>query len=111
MVMSSVSARTRVDLKRTRNELPDLSAELVSDYERHLRWERGLSEHTVRAYIGDVVSLLGHLHGVSGGELADLDVGLLRSWLAHQRSSGSSRTTLSRRRGGGAGADTPAPAR
>jgi integrase/recombinase XerC len=97
MVMSSVSARTRVDLKRTRTELPDLSGELVSDYERHLRWERGLSEHTVRAYIGDVVSLLGHVHGVSGGELADLDVGLLRSWLAHQRSSGSSRTTLSRR--------------
>ena len=114
MTMSSVSARRRVDLKRTRTELPSSSAELVNDYERHLRLERGLSEHTVRAYIGDVVSLLGHLHGLSDGEpgsdraetvrateqtrrLADLDVGLLRGWLAHQRSSGSSRTTLSRR--------------
>jgi integrase/recombinase XerC len=114
MTMSSVSARRRVDLKRTRTELPSSSAELVSDYERHLRLERGLSEHTVRAYIGDVVSLLGHLHGLSGGEpdsgpsegerateqageLGDLDVGLLRGWLAHQRASGSSRTTLSRR--------------
>jgi integrase/recombinase XerC len=95
--MASVSARPRVDLKRIRTGLPDLLAGLVSDYERHLRWERGLSEHTVRAYIGDVVSLLGHLHGVSGGDLADLDVGHLRAWLAHQRSSGSSRTTLSRR--------------
>jgi integrase/recombinase XerC len=110
MIMPSVSARRRVDLKRTRTELPGPSAELVSDYERHLRLERGLSEHTVRAYVGDVVSLLGHLHGLTGdgsgdasaeaggqGELADLDVGLLRAWLAHQRSSGSSRTTLSRR--------------
>lgn len=26
--------------------------------------ERGLSEHTVRAYLADVVSLLGHLHGI-----------------------------------------------
>jgi integrase/recombinase XerC len=97
-------------LKRTRKALPSVAAELVGEYERHLRVERGLSEHTVRAYIGDVVSLLGYLMGVSGdepgtqtspaerhGELADLDVGVLRAWLAQQRSGGASRTTLSRR--------------
>jgi integrase/recombinase XerC len=97
-------------LKRTRTALPSVAAELVGEYERHLRLERGLSEHTVRAYIGDVVSLLGYLVGVSGdepgmqtspaerhGELADLDVGVLRAWLAQQRSGGASRTTLSRR--------------
>jgi integrase/recombinase XerC len=38
----------------------DLCA-VVDGFERHLKLERGLSEHTVRAYIGDVVSLLAHL--------------------------------------------------
>ncbi len=34
------------------------------DYERHLSVERGLSPHTVRAYLGDVVSLLARFHGI-----------------------------------------------
>lgn len=70
--------------------------------------ERGLSDHTVRAYLGDVVSLLGFLHGVErddtdearpGGTdgLDGLDVDVLRAWLADQRGSGRSRTTLARR--------------
>ncbi|GGM39750.1 hypothetical protein GCM10012275_08280 [Longimycelium tulufanense] len=36
---------------------------MVDAFERHLRFERGLSAHTVRAYVGDVVSLLDHLSG------------------------------------------------
>jgi integrase/recombinase XerC len=36
-------------------------AAVVADYERHLTLERGLSAHTVRAYTGDVVSLLTQL--------------------------------------------------
>lgn len=46
--------------------MPDAAARLVDDYERHLRLERGLSKHTVRAYVGDVVSLLGFLHQIDG---------------------------------------------
>jgi integrase/recombinase XerC len=38
--------------------------EVVHGYERHLALERGLSAHTVRAYVGDVVSLLGFFHGL-----------------------------------------------
>ncbi|RBM19974.1 recombinase XerC [Prauserella sp. PE36] len=97
----------RAALLRVRAELPPGAAALVDDYERHLRSERGLSDHTIRAYVGDVVSLLGFLHGV-GSEGADaappstdgldgLDVGVLRAWLASQRSAGRSRTTLARR--------------
>lgn len=56
--------RRRVDLGGVRAELPEPAARLVDDYERHLALERGLSEHTVRAYVGDAVSLLGFLHGV-----------------------------------------------
>ncbi len=67
----------------------------------------------MRGYVGDVVSLLGFLHGVpagdSGGEdgsgeeverrpaLDGLDVAVLRSWLATQHAAGAGRTTLARR--------------
>ncbi|QWF82953.1 tyrosine recombinase XerC [Amycolatopsis sp. CA-230715] len=96
----------RPDLRRVRAALPRASAEVVDDYERHLTLERGLSEHTVRAYLGDVVLLLAYLHGIPvhgeepGGvttTLEDLDVAVLRSWLAVQHTSGAGRTTLARR--------------
>ncbi|MBB5894127.1 tyrosine recombinase XerC [Kutzneria kofuensis] len=49
------------ELIRLRERLPADVEAVLADYERHLRLERNLSEHTVRAYLGDVVSLLGHL--------------------------------------------------
>ncbi len=63
----------------------------------HLRSVRSLSAHTVRAYRGDVASLLRHLADLGGGALTDLDLATLRSWLAAQRAAGNSRTTLARR--------------
>jgi integrase/recombinase XerC len=51
----------RPSLLRSRAGLPVVLAAAVGDFERHLALERGLSEHTVRAYVGDVVSLLDHL--------------------------------------------------
>lgn len=63
----------------------------------HLRSVRSLSAHTVRAYRGDVASLLRHLADSGGAALADLDLATLRSWLAAQRATGHSRTTLARR--------------
>jgi integrase/recombinase XerC len=51
----------RPSLLRSRAALPVALAAAVDDFERHLTLERGLSEHTVRAYVGDVVSLLDHL--------------------------------------------------
>ncbi|GAB2989055.1 tyrosine recombinase XerC [Amycolatopsis acidiphila] len=92
----------RVDFRQVRAALPAAVARLLGEYERHLRLERGLSEHTVRAYVGDIVSLLGFLHRDYGADddraaLADLDVAVLRAWLADQRSSGAGRTTLARR--------------
>jgi integrase/recombinase XerC len=69
----------------------------VSDFERFLALERNRSAHTVRAYIGDVVSLLGHAAALGARSAADLDLGVLRSWLARQRRAGAARTTLARR--------------
>ena len=76
-----------------RAELPEPVSAVVDEYERHLTLERGLSAHTVRAYLGDVVSLLGFL----GDAVVALDLTVLRGWLAAQRAAGASRTTLARR--------------
>ncbi|MGW4484359.1 tyrosine recombinase XerC [Amycolatopsis sp. NPDC004368] len=87
----------RVDLRAVREALPAAERALVTEYERHLTLERGLSPHTVRAYVGDVVSLLGFVTEAEDRQVADLDIGLLRAWLAGQRTDGAGRTTLARR--------------
>ena len=90
---------------------------VLAEFERHLTAERNLSLHTVRAYLGDVHSLLAHLGPpaqASGGgqtdsppqdsqgsdaaaELTALTLGALRAWLAHMQARGRARTTLARR--------------
>jgi integrase/recombinase XerC len=71
--------------------------EAVDAYARHLADERGRSPHTVRAYVGDIVSLLDHATRMSCATVADLDLGVLRSWLARLRTTGAARTSLARR--------------
>jgi integrase/recombinase XerC len=72
-------------------------AEALAAFERHLRSGRSLSPHTVRAYAGDITSLLEHAshHGVDTP--AGLGLAELRGWLARQHESGAARTTLARR--------------
>src|SRR5580693_973753 len=77
--------------------LPPAMAEALAAFERHLRAERSLSPHTVRAYVGDVASLLEHAHRGGAAVPADLGVMQLRSWLAVQHTSGAARATLARR--------------
>src|SRR5580698_9340822 len=75
---------------------PRLAAALVA-FERHLRAERSLSPHTVRAYTGDIRSLLEHACH-DGVQTPDgLGLAQLRSWLAVQHGSGAARATLARR--------------
>ena len=40
---------------------PETRGELLDAWTRHLSLRRGLSEHTVRAYAGDLEDLLGFL--------------------------------------------------
>lgn len=96
----------RVGLLRVRGELPVALQAAINGFERHLTLERGLSRHTVRAYVGDAVSLLGHLHATTadqvagqpdGVQLAALDLAALRAWLGSLLASGASRATLARR--------------
>lgn len=72
-------------------------AEVLAGFERHLRAERGLSAHTVRAYLADVGDLLAHADRMAVGDVSALDLRVLRAWLAAQHALGRSRSTLARR--------------
>lgn len=71
--------------------------EVRSAFEKYLEAERNLSVHTVRAYMGDLDSLLDHLERLGLKKFADLDISHIRSWLANLQVKGGARTTLSRR--------------
>ena len=77
--------------------LPPALADALAEYVRHLRAERGMSEHSVRAYRGDVLTLLEHARRMGRTVPAALDLLVLRSWLAGQASRGMSKSTLARR--------------
>jgi integrase/recombinase XerC len=78
-------------------ELPAALLRAEQAFRRHLAAERGLSPHTVRAYLGDIRSLLEHVYLCGLTDLAELDAGVLRSWLARQRADGQARASLARR--------------
>ena len=70
---------------------------LIAAFTRHLQVERSLSAHTIRAYLGDLESLLVHLESIGVSAISQLELVHLRSWLANQQVKGGARTTLSRR--------------
>jgi integrase/recombinase XerC len=94
---SALRAERRVRVAELRAALPPPMRDALSGFERHLRLERNRSPHTVRAYTGDLVSLLDHLRRLGGARVADIDLRVLRSWLAMQRAGGAARSTLARR--------------
>jgi integrase/recombinase XerC len=77
--------------------LPPALADAAEGFTRHLQLERGRSPHTVRAYAADVALLLQHASRLGAESPADIDLSVLRSWLARLRSGGAARTTLARR--------------
>ncbi|MGI9199300.1 MAG: tyrosine recombinase XerC [Candidatus Nanopelagicaceae bacterium] len=66
-------------------------------FKSYLNQERSLSPNTIRAYLGDLESLISHLNALGVSEISTLSISHLRSWLANQQTKGASRTTLSRR--------------
>ncbi|MFE0590402.1 tyrosine recombinase XerC [Micromonospora echinospora] len=86
------------DSTRARHEaLPPPLRDVVDEFARHLSQVRDRSPHTVRAYVADLVSLLDHTVRMGGRVPADVDLTVLRSWLAKQRTMGAARSSLARR--------------
>ncbi len=72
-------------------------ARVLKVFEQHLKIERNLSVHTIRAYLGDLESLFSHLATLRLSDVSKLELTHLRSWLADQSVKGGARTTLARR--------------
>ncbi|SRX95896.1 putative integrase/recombinase XerC [Mycobacterium tuberculosis H37Rv] [Mycobacterium shimoidei] len=71
---------------------------ILEQFDDYLALQRGRSEHTRRAYLGDLRSLFAFLdERAPGAGLRGLNLPLLRSWLAAQAGAGAARTTLARR--------------
>jgi len=77
--------------------LPAGLSAALAEFSRHLDAERALSRHTVRAYHGDIQSLLEYASRDGVSEPGSLDVTTLRGWLASQHQAGAARATLARR--------------
>jgi integrase/recombinase XerC len=78
-------------------QLPDALGAALSDWGRHLDAERALSPHTIRAYLGDVESLLSFAAGTGVTSPSELDLTVLRGWLAGLHEAGAARASLARR--------------
>ena len=73
-----------------------LCPDLVADFGSHLSAQRGLSPHTVRAYTGDLAHLLAFAGSQQCVTLDEIDLTVLRAWLASMAAT-LSRATLARR--------------
>ncbi len=71
---------------------------VLEEFDEYLALQRGRSEHTRRAYLGDLRSLFDFLaERMPEPALERLTLPVLRSWLSAQAASGTARTTLARR--------------
>ena len=85
------------DVRADRAPLPTAFAAALTDYERHIRSVRALSEHSVRAYVADAASLLDHASRMGRDQVGAVDLAALRSWLARLAATGQARSSVARR--------------
>ncbi|WP_394275020.1 tyrosine recombinase XerC [Luteococcus sp.] len=74
-------------------------ASVLDEFVAWLRDERRNSQHTVRAYRGDVEALLRHVQGRGIERVDQVRLRDLRGWLASMQADGASAATLQRRSG------------
>jgi integrase/recombinase XerC len=86
-----------MSIREIHEALPAAMREAVDDFGVHLARVDNRSAHTVRAYVGDVVSLLDHAASEGCAVPADLDITVLRGWLARRMAGGAARTSQARR--------------
>jgi integrase/recombinase XerC len=68
----------------------------IAGYARHLASDRGFSEHTLRAYQGDLVDLARFAELTGAEDVTAIDLELLRDWLWRGSGSGLAASTLGR---------------
>lgn len=95
--MTSAPDSTRGPREGEDKPLPDALASAWSGFVDSLRAERRSSAHTVRAYGGDVLSLLRACADAGVCAPDQITLAHLRAWLAAQSARGLSRGTLARR--------------
>jgi integrase/recombinase XerC len=78
-------------------DLPPAFDDARDRFVEHLTFERGLSDHTVRAYAADLSSLLDHATRLQCAGVDEIDIAVLRSWLAKLHTLGMKPATLARR--------------
>jgi len=79
----------------------------IEAFARHLTVDRGFSEHTVRAYRGDLADLASFANATTAAtrasqtaeavDVRELDLELLRDWLWNSTGAGLAKSTLARR--------------
>jgi integrase/recombinase XerC len=74
-----------------------VAEDVLRAFRRHLAVERNRSEHTVRAYLGDVTAMSTALADAGVRRLDDITLADLRTWLGGQSSSGAAASTIARR--------------
>ncbi|GAA2472865.1 tyrosine recombinase XerC [Winogradskya humida] len=83
--------------RETHQALPPAMRQAVDDFGLHLSRVDNRSAHTVRAYVGDAVSMLDYAAAAGCAAPADLDITVLRGWLARMMAGGAARTSQARR--------------
>lgn len=85
-------------MQQSAGEGPRLEdSHVLEDFAVHLASQRGLSEHTVRAYLSDVSQLSAFAQDSGAVSLAHVDLATLRAWLAQMAGRSLSRSTVARR--------------
>jgi integrase/recombinase XerC len=82
-------------------DLSEQFARARDGFIEYLRHERNRSHHTVRAYEGDVTSLLCSAQDATLTELDDISIQFLRQWLGDMSAQGLARSTIARRASSG----------
>jgi integrase/recombinase XerC len=86
-----------MSIREIHEALPSAMRAAVDTFGLHLARVDNRSEHTVRAYVGDVVSLLDHAAREGCAGPADLTITVLRGWLAGRMVDGAARSSQARR--------------
>ena len=77
--------------------MPAAWEKTIAEFADCLRFERNRSEHTIRAYVGDLHDMASYVAAVGEQEPAAVTLVSLRAWMSNMHERGLSRATAARR--------------